>query len=92
MSTVTTTLTWVRYDGTPETLPGVFSSVLLLRDMHIGSIAQYIDESGRWSGLGNHCYGKPRVGDIWAHLPVWFEVANAMRTAHDAPRPEASEV
>lgn len=90
LMTITTTLTWMRYDGTPETLPGAFTRVLLLRDKHVSSIAQFIDESGRWRGPSSF-YGNPRVGDAWAWIPAWWEVERAMTTTHDAPWPNAPE-
>ncbi|GEB79739.1 hypothetical protein DDE01_11540 [Desulfovibrio desulfuricans] len=69
---ITTTLTWTRFDGTPETLPdnGVF--VLLADKTKVREallFAGYEDDNDMWAwGFGD---SKPlEIGDLWAPWPV----------------------
>lgn len=67
----TTTLTWTRYDGTPETLPEERVFVLLVGKTKVRECmldTDPLDDSPLWVwGLGD---SKPvAIGDLWAPWP-----------------------
>lgn len=76
MNTITTTLTWTRFDGAPETLPeeGVF--VLLVGKTKVRERMLHTDcESGTsvWAGVFEPQV-PTKVGDTWAYWPEAPEV------------------
>ena len=64
-----TTLTWTRYDGTPETLPPFDTEVLVYLDGDINVRTMVLDIGG-WRGKadGLVLLG-PSIGDLWAPWP-----------------------
>ena len=75
MRTITTTLTWTRYDGTPETLPGAWRDVLLIRDGRVIPSVYWINAGQAWDNYDNaECHYTPQIGDTWAYWPEAPEV------------------
>ena len=72
MSTITTTLTWTRYDGTPETLPEGGVTVLLARPDWEVEVWDTQFTSGKW--YGRRVNTPLEVGDTWAYWPEAPEV------------------
>ena len=80
--TISTTLTWTRYDGTPETLPEKGPVVLYWRDGHVPFPTKH----------AHHDDGRPVVvhpdtmsrgwflspGDLWAYIPERPEAPEAV--------------
>ena len=73
MRTITTTLTWTRYDGTPETLPEDGIDVLLCADGEVRDTAYFFSEEENEWCIGPHSI-ELSVGDLWAYWPEAPEV------------------
>lgn len=76
--TITTTLTWTRYDGTPETLPEKDRLCLVSRVFcGVPTLWQRPHYIPKWAidqwDDGSHGMGA-KVGDTWAYWPEAPEV------------------
>lgn len=72
--TITTTLTWTRYDGTPETLPKKGFVVLLVLQTRVYECTMSgHDDDPVWVwGFGDS--KTAAIGDTWAYWPEAPEV------------------
>ena len=77
--TMTSVIRWVRYDGTPETLPENYKT-LLLCPVHGGGVFpayRWEYESHEfWQVLASESR-RIEIGDLWAYLPEPPESTNA---------------
>ena len=72
------TIKWIRYDGTPETLPRVGERVLLYRTINYRSERLKDDDYKHvithYTGEPYHCWysedRNPVDSDYWAYLPA----------------------
>ena len=65
--TMTTTLEWTVYDGTPETLPEDGATVLACL-AKIGIVMEVTINADGWYNDGS-CGMEPQLGDLWAPWP-----------------------
>lgn len=67
----TSVVRWVKYDGTPETLPERMRNCLFVRPFCHGMMIRFLATGNRGWVCADGCHGDfdKKIGDLWAYLP-----------------------